>query len=187
MIASRLREQRALGVDVLDDRFDDVVGVGQRVERRRRRQPAERGVAIGGGQLALLDELREALLDRRARAIEHRLRDVDEPHVETRLREHLRDAVAHRARADDADGLDVHRDSRVARHESRSSAIARAASASCIRPFDRERDAVAAAQAQRRDAALQVAPLQRVEQRRQHARAARADRVAERDGAAVAR
>ena len=59
------REERALGVGVLDDRFDDVVGVGERVERRRGRQPAERRVAIGGGQLALLDELREALLDRR--------------------------------------------------------------------------------------------------------------------------
>ena len=57
------REQRSLGVDVLDDRFDDVVGVGEVVERRRDGKPAERGVAIGGGQLALLDELREALLD----------------------------------------------------------------------------------------------------------------------------
>ena len=35
--------------------------------------------------------------------------------------------------------------------------------------LDGERDAVAAAEAQRRDAALQVALLQRVEQRRQHA------------------
>ena len=30
------REQRALGVGVFDDRFDDVVGVGERVERRSR-------------------------------------------------------------------------------------------------------------------------------------------------------
>ena len=51
--------------------------------------------------------------------------------------------------------------------------------------LDGERDAVAAAEAQRRDAALQVSALQRVEQRRQHAAAARADRVAERDSAAV--
>ena len=54
-----------------------------------------------------------------------------------------------------------------------------------VLPLDRHPDAVAAAEAERRDAALQVAPLQRVEQRRQHAPAARADRVAERDGAAV--
>ena len=33
-IASRLREQRALGVGVLDDRFDDVVGGGEAIERR---------------------------------------------------------------------------------------------------------------------------------------------------------
>ena len=52
----------------------------------------------------------------RARAVEHRLRDVDEPHGEARLREHLGDAVAHRAGADDADGLD-HRSART--HEVR--------------------------------------------------------------------
>ena len=108
----------------------------------------------------------EALLDARARAIERGRHDVDKPHIEPGLREHLRDAVAHRARADDADSLIVN-------------------AIGDLHPFDGERDAVAAAEAERRDAALQVAPLQRVEQRRQHARAARADRVAERDGAAV--
>src|SRR5207249_2572511 len=51
--------------------------------------------------------------------------------------------------------------------------------------FDRQRDAVAAAEAERRDTARQVAPLQRVQERRQDAAAARADRVAERDGAAI--
>jgi hypothetical protein len=38
----------------------------------------ERGVAIGRGELVLFDELREAVLDRRARPLEHRLGDVDE-------------------------------------------------------------------------------------------------------------
>src|SRR5207253_4535694 len=52
-------------------------------------------------------------------------------------------------------------------------------------PFDRERDAVAAAQAERRDAAREISPLQRVQERRQDAAAARADRVAQCDGAAV--
>ena len=41
-----------------------------------------------------------------ARAIEHRLRDVDERHRKPGLREHLGDPVAHRARADHADRLD---------------------------------------------------------------------------------
>src|SRR5262245_31907649 len=52
-------------------------------------------------------------------------------------------------------------------------------------PLDRERDAVAAAETERRDPALQMAVLQRVQQRRQHARSARSDRMAERDRAAV--
>ncbi len=40
-----------------------------------------------------------------ARALERRRRRVDQPHVESRLREHLGDAVAHRAGADHADAL----------------------------------------------------------------------------------
>ena len=48
-----------------------------------------------------------------------------------------------------------------------------------------ERHAVAAAEAQRRDAAPRVPALHRVEQRRQDPRAARADWMAERDRAAV--
>ena len=55
-------------------------------------------------QLALLDELAEALLDRRcARDRAPAAATSTQPHVEARLREHLGDAVAHRARADDAD------------------------------------------------------------------------------------
>ena len=57
-----------LGVDVLDDRLDDVVDVREVIERRRGVQAAERRVAVGRRQLAFLDELREALFDRRARA-----------------------------------------------------------------------------------------------------------------------
>ena len=96
---------------ILEDRLDDVVGVRQRIECDARRQTSEGGVAVGGGELVLLDEFREALFDRRAGAIEHRLCHVDEADRESRLREHLGDAVPHRARADDADVLD-----RLARH-----------------------------------------------------------------------
>ena len=49
----------------------------------------------------------------------------------------------------------------------------------------RERDAVAAAQAERRDAAFEIPLLERVEKGREHARAASANRMAERDGATV--
>src|SRR5206468_12861798 len=57
--------------------------------------------------------------------------------------------------------------------------------AASSRAFDSEGDAVPAAQAERRDTAFQVAALQRIDQRGEHAAAARSDRVAERDGAAV--
>src|SRR5262245_12526778 len=52
-------------------------------------------------------------------------------------------------------------------------------------PFHRERDRVSAAETERRDPALRAAPSHLVEQGDEHARAARADRVAERDRAAV--
>jgi hypothetical protein len=51
--------------------------------------------------------------------------------------------------------------------------------------FDRHRGGFAAADAQRRHAALQAALLQRAEQRDDDARARGADRVAERDSAAA--
>src|SRR5581483_1335140 len=54
-----------------------------------------------------------------------------------------------------------------------------------LRTLHRQRDAVAASETERRYPALQIASLQRVEERRQHAPAARADRVPERHGAAV--
>src|SRR5438132_13296792 len=47
--------------------------------------------------------------------------------------------------------------------------------------LDGERDAIAPAEAQRRNAAFQVPPLQRVEQGGQHAAAARSDRVPQGD------
>src|SRR6266853_6558864 len=52
-------------------------------------------------------------------------------------------------------------------------------------PFDGEGHGVASAEAEGGDAALEVAALQFIEQRDEDARAARADGMAERDGAAV--
>ena len=91
---------------VLGMHFMNPVPLMQLVEPGRGREPAKGGIAIAGGQRAFLHELAQALLDRPARAIEHRLGDVDEPHREPVLREHLGDPVAHRPRADHADGFD---------------------------------------------------------------------------------
>ena len=100
------REQRALGVGLFDDRLDDVVGVGEGVERGGCHDTAQGSVAGRRRELSLLDQSGEAFFDRVPRAVEHRLRDVHQPHDEARLREDLGDAVAHRARADDAYGFE---------------------------------------------------------------------------------
>ena len=110
VIASRLRKQRRFRFSVLDDRFDNVVGVRQAIERSRRRQPAQR--LRRGRRQSACPCRRTSRGSSRSRV---RARssigcaDVDEPHGQSRLREHLGDAVAHRSRADDADCFDVHR------------------------------------------------------------------------------
>src|SRR5207249_11060760 len=55
-------EQRALRLHLLDDGFHDIVGLGQQVDGGGSREAPARRVAIGGGQLPLFDELREAFL-----------------------------------------------------------------------------------------------------------------------------
>ncbi len=99
-------EQIAFRVRILDDRFDDVVGIDEILERRGHAQAAERAVAIGHGEFSLVHELREAGTNLCLRAVEHRPGDVDEPYVETGLRKDLRDPVPHRPRAHDTNGFD---------------------------------------------------------------------------------
>src|SRR5262249_10406488 len=154
-------EDRALGVGVLDDRLDDVVGADEIVDRGRGGESAEHTVPVGRGELAFLDELAKALVYCAARAIEHRLRDVHEPDGEARLRERLRNAVAHRARADDADRLDhVRPIARLKPSRYEDTELAKLTKVVSLRVFvgpshalDGEGDAVAATEAQRRDAA----------------------------------
>ena len=99
-------EQGALGLEVLDDGLDDEVGAGEGADDAAEAEPAERRVTVGGVHLALLDELAEALFDRGPGAVERGRRRVHDVHGEALVCEHLRDAVAHGARADDANGSD---------------------------------------------------------------------------------
>ena len=62
-------EELLLGVELLDDRLDHEVAAGEVVELGRRRQPGERGVALLGGQPALLDAAAEVVGDPLARAL----------------------------------------------------------------------------------------------------------------------
>ncbi len=105
---SSSREDLALDLEALDHRLDHQVGVGERGEPGRRPDAGARGVALAGGQLALGDQPLEALVDRRETLVESRRGDVDQRHREARLRGDLRDAVAHRAGADDAEAADLH-------------------------------------------------------------------------------
>jgi len=103
-----LGEDRLLDVEVLDDGLDYVVAVGEVVNRRGGRQARlDLGLRLGC-ELALFHELAEALVDCLQRAVDRGRRGVVQLHREARLREDLRDAVAHRAGADDPNRLDVH-------------------------------------------------------------------------------
>jgi hypothetical protein len=101
-------EQVALDLGVLDDGLDDVIRGGQIVERVARLHTRERAVAVGGGQYALVDEPAEAAGHPRTRAGERARRGVDQPHLESGLREDLCDAAPHRSGAHDAYRPDVH-------------------------------------------------------------------------------
>src|SRR5207237_5742628 len=92
---------------LLDDGFDDVVHVGERVEIGAGADAPERQVAVRPRQPSLLDELAEALLNRASRAIERTWNGVAQPDAEPGLREHLRDPVAHGSGAHDADPLNT--------------------------------------------------------------------------------
>ena len=70
----------------------------------------QRLIALLGGELGLGHLAFQVLADRLQAAIEEALLDVDQHHLESALGEHVGDAVAHGARADYADCLDVHDD-----------------------------------------------------------------------------
>ena len=135
------REQRALCRRVLDDRFDDEsasASASRPVATVSRPSAASRSSAVS---LPFSTNFAR-LFSIAARARSSAGADAScEAHGEARLREHLGDAVAHRARADDAESV-------VDRHGM--------TPCSQSLPLDRQRDAVAAAQAQRGDAALRA-------------------------------
>ena len=60
-------EQLALGVEILDDRLDDDLAVGEILQRIGDVQPRDGGLRVIGAEPALLGELREHLRDRVAR------------------------------------------------------------------------------------------------------------------------
>ena len=103
-----LREERPLGVELLDDRLDHEVAVGERVELRRRAQAGDCVVPLLVGALPLLDLAREEMPDPTCGGLTELGRHLAADHVEARLHGDLRDPGAHRAEPDDTDPLHVH-------------------------------------------------------------------------------
>ena len=98
-----LGEDLLLHVHVLENRLDDEVAIGERVQFQGRRQRAHRlphlfggHAALGGGRLVVLEH------DARA-AVERILLRLDDDDRDARRQEVHRDAAAHRPRADNAD------------------------------------------------------------------------------------
>ena len=102
-----LGEELALRLELLDDRLDHEVAVGERLELGRRRQPRNGRVAIGLLELALLDLAREEVPDPAGRRLAELGRHLAADRVVAGLDRELRDAAAHGAEADHADRADL--------------------------------------------------------------------------------
>ena len=99
-------EQLLLDVEVLDDRLEDEIAVGQRVQVVRGRDPREDLVALALVELAPLDLLVERLAEPGDHGIGGLLLTGPEDHLDARLGRHLRDAGSHDPGADDPQALD---------------------------------------------------------------------------------
>jgi hypothetical protein len=99
----------ALDLFLFDRGLDHEVAVRQTVQRLGGGNPVERFFARVLGDSLLGDLARQMAVDGRHRRFQPFVGDVVEHHVETGERRHMRDAVAHLARADHADLLDCHR------------------------------------------------------------------------------
>jgi hypothetical protein len=97
-----------LAGEVLGDRLDHEVAVGQVAVVERAGDPAADGVGVALLELALLDRAPELLLDLAEALVELVLGELTHHHVVAGLRRHLRDPVAHQPTAEHPDPLDLH-------------------------------------------------------------------------------
>ena len=98
----RAAEDVLLRLRVLDDRFDQQVGLDQVVDRRDSREH------LVGRCAALLGEPLEALADRREAALDRTGERIVQRHAAAGCGDDLRDPAAHLPRADDEDVLELH-------------------------------------------------------------------------------
>ena len=106
-IRSSSAKSSSFGAEILDDRLDDEIAVGEVGEIGRQRERRERRLALVRGHLLLVDlaleEVRDPLARRRAELVRHLAAD----RLVAGLDRQLRDPGAHRAEADDADAPDL--------------------------------------------------------------------------------
>ena len=124
--ALELGEERELRVEILDDRLDHEVTVGERGELDRQRQPFERGPVVTRGQLPFVDLPLQVVRDPILCLLPQFTRDLAADHLVAGLDRELRDAGPHSAEPDDADPLDVrgHHDARSQRRAWDGSSVA---------------------------------------------------------------
>ena len=109
--AVELGEQVLLGGEVLDDRLEHEVALGELAEVGDSSDPCEHGVAVGRLELAPLHLLGERLLEPGDHRVGGALRPAPQHDLDPGLGRDLRNARAHDARAHDPDPLDRHRPS----------------------------------------------------------------------------
>jgi hypothetical protein len=92
-------EERELGLFAFDNRFDYEIGFGERLELGARAQPANRGLAIGGGHPPSLDGAIQIAPDPVDTAPAEILRYIAQDYIDSGLRGDLCDSRAHLAGA----------------------------------------------------------------------------------------
>ena len=97
-----------LAVQVLGDRLDDQVAVGQVAVLKRRRDPGQHRVGVSLLELALLDGAPQLLSDLADALVQLALVDLADDDLPAVLSADLGDSMAHQATADDTDLLDLH-------------------------------------------------------------------------------
>ncbi len=106
---AELMKYLALDLFLFDRGLDHEIAVRQPVERLAGGDPVERLLARVLGNGLLGDLPRQMAVDGRHRRFQPLGGDVVEHHVEAGERRHMRNAIAHLARADHTDLLDCHR------------------------------------------------------------------------------
>ena len=106
--AVELGEEVLLGCEVLDDRLQHEVALGELAEVGHRADPTEHRGALGVLEAALLDLAPERLLEPRDHRVGRRLGAAAEHDLETGLARDLGDSRAHDPRPDHPEPLDRH-------------------------------------------------------------------------------